>query len=371
MAEAKLKGPAMRSCLELIKPYEPGKPIEEVERELDLTDVIKLASNENPLGPSPAALKAVVEQLPRLHYYPDMHSHRLREALAKKYGLDMDMVIVGNGTDELMTLVALAYLNPGDEAVIAQPTFAEYEFAVRLMGGVPRFVPLAGEEFRYDLHAFAAAVNERTRLVFICSPNNPTGTIVRREELERFLDSLSPAVLVVLDHAYIEYATDPSHPDGIDYIKEGRPLLALRTFSKIYGLAGLRIGYALAPPGVIAALNRVRVPFNVNAAAQAAAVAALADSEHLARSKALAERGRRQLAEGLAQLGLKAVPSEANFCFVDLKRDARPVFEALLRRGVIVRSGHIFGYPSYIRVTCGTEEQNHRFLRALEEVLAG
>lgn len=365
-----MNGPDRRHCLELIKPYEPGKPIEEVERELGLTDVVKLASNENPLGPSPAALKAVAKQLDRLHYYPDGNCYQLRMALAKKFGIDPDEVIIGNGTDELLTLITIAYINPDDEAVMAQPTFSEYEFALRLMGGTPRPVSLTGDGFNYDFDALAAAVNERTRLVFICSPNNPTGTIVQRKPLERFLASLPPRILVVLDHAYVEYVTDPSHPDGLEYIKQERPLLVLRTFSKIYGLAGLRIGYAIAPAAVIADLNRVREPFNVNAAAQAAAAAALEDSDHLARSRALTERGRRQLAAGFERMGLKAVPTEANFCFVDLKTDSRRIFEALLRRGVIVRSGDIFGYPTHIRVTCGTEEQNHRFLAALEEVLA-
>lgn len=364
-----MNGPDRRSCLELIKPYEPGKPIEEVERELGLTDVVKLASNENPLGTSSAALKALTEQLGRLHYYPDGNCYQLKRALAKKFGINPDEVIVGNGTDELLTLIALAYIDPGDEAVMVQPTFSEYEFALRLMGGVPRPVPLAGDKFSYDFEALAAAVNERTRLVFICSPNNPTGTIVHREHLDKFLAALPPGVLVVLDHAYIEYVTDRSHPDGIDYIKRERPLLVLRTFSKIYGLAGLRIGYAIAPAAIIADLNRVREPFNVNAAAQAAATAALEDSEHLARSRALVERGRRQLAAGFDRMGLRAVPTEANFYFVDLKADSRRIFEALLRRGVIVRSGDIFGYPTYIRVTCGTEEQNERFLTALAAVI--
>ncbi len=365
-----MNGPRRRSCLESIKPYEPGKPIEEVERELGLADVVKLASNENPLGPSPAALEAVAKQLGQLHYYPDGNCYQLKMALAKKFGIDPDLVIIGNGTDELLTLLTLAYINPGDEAVMAQPTFSEYEFALRLMGGIPRPVSLAGDEFRYDLDALAAAVNERTRLLFICSPNNPTGTIVQRKPLERFLVSLPPGILVVLDHAYAEYVADPSHPDGLDCVKQGRPLLVLRTFSKIYGLAGLRIGYAIAPAAVIADLNRVREPFNVNAAAQAAAIAALEDSDHLTRSRTLAERGRNQLAAGFERMGLKAVPTEANFCFVDLKTDSKRIFEALLRRGVIVRSGDIFGYPTYIRVTCGTEEQNERFLEALEEVLA-
>lgn len=360
-----MNGPKRRSCLELIKPYEPGKPVEEVERELGLTDVLKLASNENPLGPSPAALEALQEQLGSLHYYPDGNCYHLKKALAIKYGISPKEAIVSNGTDELLALLTLAYINPGDEAVMVHPTFSEYEFALRLMGGIPRRVPLTGDEFKFDFAALAAAVNERTRLIFICSPNNPTGTTVSRGQLEGFLAGLPPGVLVVLDHAYIEYVTDRSHPDGIDYIKEGRPLLVLRTFSKIYGLAGLRIGYALAPAAVIADLNRVREPFNVNTLAQVAAAAALKDSEHLARSLAMVERGRQQLADGFKQMGLTAVPTGANFFFVDTQTDSRELFQALLRRGVIVRSGDIFGYPTHIRVTCGTEEQNERFLKAL------
>lgn len=365
-----MNGPRRRTCLELIKPYEPGKPSEEVECEPGLTDVVMLASNENPLGPSPAALEAIKEQLGRIHCYPDGNCSRLRANLAEKYKLDPENVIIGNGTDELLTLIALAYINPGDEAVMVQPTFSEYEFAMRLMGGIPRPVRLAGDEFRYDLDALAAAVNERTRLVFICSPNNPTGTIVQREDLDKFLATLPSGILVVLDLAYAEYVASSSHPDGLEYIKNGRPILVLRTFSKIYGLAGLRIGYAMAPAAVIADLNRIREPYNVNSLAQAAAIAALKDREHLARSRALVEKGRRQLAAGLARMGLKAVPTEANFCFVDLKTDSKRICKALLRRGLIVRSGDVFGYPTYIRVTCGTEEQNNRFLNALEELLA-
>ncbi len=367
-----MKGPAIRRCLEMIKPYEPGKPVDEVKRELGLSDVVKLASNENPLGPSPAAQRAVAELLGGLHFYPDGSCYRLKAALAKKFGVGPEELIIGNGTDELLALLTLAYINPGDEAVMARPTFSEYEFALRLMGGIPRPVPLlTGDEFSYDFGAFIAAVNERTRMLFICSPNNPTGTIVRRELLEKFLASLPSSVLVVLDHAYVEYVSDPAHPDGLDYIRQGRPLVVLRTFSKIYGLAGLRVGYGIAPAPVIADLNRVREPFNVNAAAQVAALAALEDGDHLLLSWDVAEKGRRQLAAGLERMGFQAVPTEANFCFVDLKTDSRRVFKALLERGVIVRSGDIFGYPTYIRVTCGTEEQNHRFLTALGEVLKG
>lgn len=364
-----MNGPSRRRCLDLIKPYEPGKPVEEVERELGLSGVLKLASNENPLGPSPKALEALKKDLDRLHFYPDGNCYHLKRALAKKYGFSPEEMVIGNGTDELLSLLALAYINPGDEAVTVDPTFSEYTFALRLMGGVPRPVPLVGDDFSYDFAAIAAAVNERTRLVFICSPNNPTGTVVDREELAEFIASLPSGVLVVLDHAYIEYVAGSAHPDGFDYIRQGRPLIVLRTFSKIYGLAGLRVGYGLAPAEVIADLNRVREPFNVNTPAQIAAAAALEDEAHLARSLELVEKGRLQLAEGLKRMGLKAAPSGGNFLFVDVATDSRKLFEALLRRGVIVRSGDIFGFPTHIRVTCGTEEQNERFLQALQEVL--
>lgn len=364
-----MNGPGRRRCLDLIKPYEPGKPVEEVERELGLSGVLKLASNENPLGPSPAALKALKKNLDGLHFYPDGNCYHLKKALTKKYGFTPEETIIGNGTDELLSLLALAYINPGDEAVTVAPTFSEYNFALRLMGGVTRPVSLIGDDFSYDFAAMAAAINERTRLVFICSPNNPTGTVIDGKELAKFVAGLPSGVLVVLDHAYIEYVGGSDHPDGFDYIRQGRPLIVLRTFSKIYGLAGLRVGYGFAPAGVIADLNRVREPFNVNTPAQIAAAAALEDEEHLARSLELVEKGRLQLADGLRQMGLKTAPTGGNFLFVDVGTDSRKLFETLLRRGVIVRSGDIFGFPSHIRVTCGTAAQNKRFLQALQEVL--
>jgi histidinol-phosphate aminotransferase len=362
--------PDKRSCLDLIQPYVPGKPVEEVERELGLQDVIKLASNENLLGPSPLALQALERVLPRLHYYPDGNSFYLKQALAEKWGVEPDQLILGNGSDELLRLLTTAYINPGDEAVTARPSFSEYEFALRLMGGVPCAVPLAGAGFEYDLPALSGAFTGRTRLVFICSPNNPTGTVVRKAELDRFLETLPPGVLAVLDQAYYEYVDDPACSGGLEYISAGLPVIVLRTFSKAYGLAGLRIGYGIAPAGVIADLNRVREPFNVNSAAQAAALAALSDDGHLQRSRDLAAAGRRQLTEGLARLGLAPVPSQANFFFIDVKADSRQIFQALLRRGVIVRTGDIFGHPTFIRVTLGTAAQNNRFLNALAETLA-
>ncbi len=364
-----MRKPEKRSCLDLIKPYVPGKPVEEVERELGLKDVIKLASNENPLGPSPLALQALQKLLPRLHHYPDGNCYYLRQALAEKLALQPQQLVFGNGSDEILSLITRAYINPGDESLTASPTFSEYEFAMRLMGGVPRTIPLRGKNFEFNLEELAAAVNERTRIIFICSPNNPTGSAVDKEQLDRFLQQLPSGVLVVLDQAYYEYADCYGSDAGLEYVRAGLPVIVLRTFSKIYGLAGLRIGYGAAPAEVVADLNRVREPFNVNSAAQAAALAALEDEEHVQRSRALVAEGQAQLREGLLKLGLEPVPSQANFCFVDVKVDSRKVFQELLQRGVIIRTGDIFGHPTYIRVTFGTAEQNRRFLEALEEVL--
>ncbi len=361
--------PDLRDCLQHIKPYKPGKPVEEVERELGLSGVIKLASNENPLGASPKAIEAMQKNLSKMHDYPDGYCYYLREALSQKLEVRPEQLIFGNGSDEILSFLALAYVSPGDEAVMAAPSFSQYEFALRLVGGSPRQVDLVGDDFEYDLDAIMAAVNEKTRLVFLCTPNNPTGTIIRKQELNRFLEKLPEKVLLVLDQAYLEYAWDPDHPTGIEYIEQGFPVISLRTFSKIYGLAGLRIGYGVAPAEVVADLSRVREPFSVNAMAQAAARAALDDRDHVERSRKMVKESRKQVAEGLGELGLKAVPDQANFCFIDTRVDSKQLFQALLQKGIIVRTGDIFGYPNFIRVTYGTEEQNRRFLEVLKEAL--
>ncbi|HHX88095.1 MAG TPA: histidinol-phosphate transaminase [Firmicutes bacterium] len=361
--------PELRSCLQLIKPYIPGKPVEEVERELGVTGAIKLASNENPLGPSPLALERLQRSFQHIHYYPDGRGYYLKKTLSEKWGVKEEQLVTGNGSDELLSLISQAYLNPGEEAAMVHPTFSEYEFAVYKAGGTPKYIPLEGENFEYNLEAIFSQLTERTRLVFICSPNNPTGTIVGRKELERFLDRLPSRLLVVLDEAYGEYVAGPDYGLGLDFIKQNRPVVSIRTFSKIYGLAGLRIGYAIASEKIASELNRIREPFNVNSLAQAAALAALADEKHLQNSLSLVREGKRQLARGLAELGLTPVPSEANFYFVDIKADSQKVFERLLQRGVIIRTGEVFGYPTYIRVTIGTEHQNRRFLEALADVL--
>lgn len=361
--------PKMRSCLESIKPYVPGKPVEEVERELGLKNVIKLASNENPLGPSPAAIEAMQKTLSNMHIYPDGNCYYLREALAEKISVRPEQLIFGNGSDEILSFLTMAYLNPGDEAVMVDPSFSEYDFAVRIMGGIPKRVKLEGADFYYNIDNILKNINDKTRMVFICSPNNPTGSIINSSDLDRLVRSIPEKVLIVLDQAYIEYVDDPEHSSGLNYIEEGFPVVVLRTFSKIYGLAGLRIGYGVAPVEIISDINRVREPFNVSAIAQAAALAALKDEKQVERSRAMVFSARRQIAGGLAELGLKPVPDQANFCFVDIGVDSKEAFSALMQKGVIVRTGDIFGFPTYIRVTYSTPEENKRFITALGEVL--
>ncbi|MCL5981259.1 MAG: histidinol-phosphate transaminase [Firmicutes bacterium] len=356
-----------RQTILSIKPYVPGKPVEEVERELGISNVLKLASNENPLGPAPAAIQVLRELVPKVSAYPDGNCYYLKNALAAQLGVGTENLIVGNGSDEIIKLIAEAFLEPEEEAIVADPTFSEYDFAVKVMGGQTVVVPT--KAMTHDLSAMAAAVTEKTKLVFVCNPNNPTGTIVRRAEVEALLEGLPEGVITVFDEAYCEYVTDPDYPPSLDFVRQGRNVIVLRTFSKIYGLAGLRVGYGVARPELIGYLLRVKEPFNVNMPAQAAAQAALTDTEHVQRSRALNEEGKAFLAGEFARLGLTFAPTEANFLWVNIAADCRKVFAQLLRRGVIVRTGDIFGAPDTIRVTIGTPEQNRRLVNMLEEVL--
>ena len=343
------------------------QPIEEVERELGLSDVIKMASNENPLGPSPLALEAVKEYLHKINFYPDGNCYYLKRALAERYNLHEQNIVVGNGADELITLLGAAYLNPGDEIIMAQPSFSEYDFSARLMDAVPVYVPC--KDFRHDLKAMAAAVTEKTKIIYVCNPNNPTGTIVTHKELEDFLAELPSNILVVLDEAYNEYVGDPSYPHSLEFLKRGFNVIILRTFSKIYGLAGLRVGYGLADEQVIRDINTVREPFNVNSVAQVAARAALNDKKHLEAVLRVNSAGKEYLAGEFTRMGLFYLPTEANFIFVEVGVDSRELFQKLLHKGVIVRTGDIFGYPQFIRVSIAKEEENRRFIKALEECL--
>lgn len=346
--------------------YRPGKPIEEVQRELGLTEVIKLASNENALGPSPAVIGVLKGAVAAVHYYPDGSCYRLREALAGFLGVDPAEIHLGNGSNEIVQQLSLAFLEPGDEAVMPVPSFPRYEPLARMMNAVPREVPL-DENYTLDLEAMAAVVNRRTKLVYICNPNNPTGTVVRKPELDRFLEILPEHCLLVLDEAYFEYVDDPAYPNGIDYVRTRPNVVVLRTFSKIYGLAGLRIGYAVARREIVDCLERVREPFNVNSLAQEAALTALRDQDHVAALQALNRTEKTYLYEEFSRLGLDFVPTEANFILFDAGRDEKQIFQQMLRRGVIIRGG--FGYPTKLRVTIGTRYQNERFIQALESVL--
>lgn len=346
-----------------LSPYVPGKPIEELQRELGLTRVIKLASNENPLGPSPKALSVLSESASTLHRYPDGGAYRLREALADRWKVTPDHVILGNGSDEILGLLARTFLSQGDEAVMADQTFVIYKMEVTAAHGKPAVIPL--KQWRHDLTAMADAITDRTRLLFVCNPNNPTGTMVTGTDVARLMERVPSHVIVVFDEAYYEYVRSPQFPESMAYVKQGRNVIVLRTFSKIYGLAGLRIGYGITTPEITNFLNRVRPPFNANSLAQRAALAALGDDEHVARSRTVNGAGMGQMTAGLKALGFEAVPSEANFLYFDVGREGRGVFEGLLREGVIVR--HIEG--PMLRVTIGLEEENQAFLEALKRVL--
>ncbi|MHB1420573.1 MAG: histidinol-phosphate transaminase [Bacillota bacterium] len=353
-----------------IKPYVPGKPIEEVERELGIKDVIKMASNENPLGPSPEAVEVMREAVEKVYLYPDGNCFYLKQALASRNGMEEDNIIIGNGSDEILKLIAEAFLNTGEEAIIAHPSFSEYEFVTRLMGAVPVYVDL--KEYRHDLLAMAEKISPLTKIIFVCNPNNPTGTIVTRDEIESFLSLVPDDVLVIFDEAYNEYVTHPRYPSSMEYVRQGRNnVIILRTFSKIYGLAGLRIGFGVATKETIAHLNRVREPFNVNSLAQLAAKAALEDQLHVDKSRSINSEGKTYLCREFRRMGLNYIPTEANFMMVNTGVDSRKLFQEMLLKGIIVRTGDIFGMSTFIRVTVGTPRQNERFIKTLAEVLAG
>jgi histidinol-phosphate aminotransferase len=328
---------------------------------------VKLASNENPLGPSPAAVAGAHAALASVHRYPDGPGVALRQALARRHKLEPNQVVVGNGSTDLIDLLARAYLAPGDNAVIAEQAFARFRQCVNARNGGARLVPM--REHTHDLEAMAAAVDPRTRLIFVANPNNPTGTWNTRAELDALLDQLSGDVLVVLDEAYFEYAADRAdYPSGLDYVKAGAPVVVLRTFSKVYGLAGLRVGYALGPPEVTLALDTVREPFNTNLVGQAAALGALEDHGHVVRSLELNRVEKARLEQAFAARGLRVLPSLANFLCVEVG-DGAAVFQKLLAKGVIVRPLRPYGLESWLRVSVGTADENDTLLEAIDAVL--
>ncbi len=348
-------------------PYSPGKPIEEVEREIGIAHSVKLASNENPLGPSPRALQAMAEALPGVHRYPDGGGYALRQALSCHWDVPADCIVLGNGSNELLTLVGRCFLLPGDEVLYARQAFVVYDMVAQMAGAAKIAVPL--KNFAHDLDAMRASLSPRTKLVFLANPNNPTGACVAPRALEAFLAEMPREVLVVLDEAYYEYLAPDEAPGALRFVREGRWLLVLRTFSKIYGLAGLRIGYGIGPAPLVGLLNRARDPFNVNSLAQVAAVAALGDVEHVRASRAVNEAGRIYLMNQFRAMGLGVVPSAANFLLVDVGKPGGDVTAALLRHGVIVRPMGGYGFSTHLRITVGTAPENERCIAALRAVL--
>jgi histidinol-phosphate aminotransferase len=353
------------ASIESIAPYQAGKPLDELARELGITDAIKLASNENPLGPSPKAIAAIQHALTELHRYPDAATYRLREKLSQKLNVPMNEILPGNGSNELLELIVGTFSTPEKHIVFGDPAFVVYKLS-SLSHGVP-FTAVPLKDYTHDLDAMAAAITPKTCLVFICNPNNPTGTHVGQAALEKFLREIPKEVIVVLDEAYIEYADALDFPDGLKLRHLHERLIIARTFSKIYGLAALRVGYIVAPPQLIDYVNRVRAPFNVGTLGQVAAIAAVEDEEYLKRGFEMNRVERQKLSVGLARLGVKVAPSQANFVYCDVGRPNKTVYNALLKQGVIVRP--IGATTSDLRITVGLPEENARLLTALEGVL--
>ncbi len=345
--------------------YEPGKPVEDLARELGIPPdkIIKLASNENPLGPSPKARQAMIETLDRAHFYPDGGGYYLREAIAENLGLTMGHVILGCGSNEIIEFVGHAYLQPGDEVVVAEHSFAVYRLMAQLFGA--KVIDVPDPNFVHDLDAMLAAVTPRTKEIFIANPNNPTGTMVGQAEIDRFMERVPEHVMVVFDEAYFEFLDEP--PEVLKFVRAGRNVVVLRTFSKIQGLANLRIGYGLAAPEVIDVLQKARQPFNANGIAQAGALAGLRDTGHMEMTRRVTKEGRNFLQSEFLGMGLEYVPSHANFVLVRVG-DGKRVFDTLLRRGIIVRAMGSYGLPEWIRVSVGTMPQNEAFIAALKEI---
>jgi histidinol-phosphate aminotransferase len=360
--------PVCKPNLTGIKPYKPGKPIEDVARELKLRcEIIKLASNENPIGPSPRAKAAMRGVLDEMQLYPDDNCNYLKARLAEKFNLAPDWIILGNGSTEILLFAAMTYLGSNDSAVFSDGAFIMYKIAVQIAGGQMITTPM--KDYAHDLDAMAAAITPSTRLVYIANPNNPTGTMVGKDEFARFMARVPDHVLVVLDEAYREYISDSNYPDSFEYLKAGGNILITRTFSKIYGLAGLRVGYGFARPELLQDIGKMRLPFNVNRMGSAAALAAIDDEVHVRHSTKVNEAGKVYLYEALGKLGLKYVPTHANFIFVDFGCDTLELFDRLQRKGVIARTIREYGFPNALRITIGTEEQNRKLIRSLKAVL--
>jgi histidinol-phosphate aminotransferase len=346
-----------RKALDLVKPYIPGKPLWEVQKELRLARVIKLASNENPIGASPNALEVISNSLTRLNRYPDAHAVELKAAIASSLSLTTKQLIITNGADELITLISETYLEAEDEIIVPSPSFSEYDFGAHLMGAKVVPVPL-DNEYQFNIDLILSAVTDHTKLVYICSPNNPTGTYLPKSKLEELLQSLPNHILVVFDSAYSHFATNEDYTNGLEYVRSGYPIIVLQTFSKIFGLAGLRVGFGVAPENIIQSIVRVKEPFNVNSLAQVAATAAIMDEEHVEKSKQVNTAGREQLYKAFRELGLEFIESMGNFILVKFGPNANEIYQHLLSQGVIVRYGDTWEMPQHLRISVGTVDEN-------------
>ncbi|MEH7494784.1 histidinol-phosphate transaminase [Neobacillus niacini] len=357
-----------RRALDLVKPYIPGKTLWEVQKELRLDRVIKLASNENPIGPSTNALEVISNSLSTLNRYPDAHSVELKAAIASSLSLSTKQLIITNGADELITLISETYLEAEDEIIVPSPSFSEYDFGAHLMGAKVVPVPL-DNHYQFNIDLIVSVVTDRTKLVYICSPNNPTGTYLPKSKLEELLQSLPDHILVVFDSAYSHFATNEDYTNGLEYVRAGFPIIVLQTFSKIYGLAGLRIGFGAAPRNIIQSILHVKEPFNVNNLAQAAAASAITDEEHIEKSKQVNTAGRDQLNKAFQELGLHYTESMSNFILVKFGPVAKEIYMQLLMKGIIVRYGNTWGMPEHIRISIGTPEENNILIEAISSIL--
>ncbi len=349
-------------------PYPPGKPIEELERQYGVKNPIKLASNENPLGPSPKAVEAIRKATTNLHRYPDGSAFYLKKALAEKFQISSEEVVIGNGSDELIDLLIRVFIQPGDQCVTSHPSFLVYKKRVQSVGGQNIIIPL--KDFHHDLTNISRNITDSTRLIFLDNPNNPTGTVISKDDFDKFLRDLPNHILVVLDEAYMEFCKNTNTPQGIEYLNKDPRVVTLRTFSKAYGLAGLRLGYGIMDKRVTAYIERVRQPFNVNNLAQQGAIAAIQDTQHLRKTIENTDTGMLTLTNGLTSIGCKVYPSNTNFLLVDTHLDAKAIYEKMLRKGVIIRSMDAYGFQSFIRITIGLPEENELCLKALREVIA-
>jgi histidinol-phosphate aminotransferase len=367
LASTKKMNELIRREIKNIEPYEPGKPIEKVERELGIK-AVKMASNENALGPSLKAVAALKRALGKINLYPDGDAYYLKSRLAEHLRVGKENIILGNGSDEIIRIITETFLNEDEEVIFAEPGFIVYRMAAVVMKG--KCVPVPLKNYTHDLEAMSQAINERTKLVFIANPNNPTGTMVNADSVASFMKRLPENIVVIFDEAYYEYVDESDFPETIDYVKNGRNVITLRTFSKIYGLAGLRIGYGIAGEKFIREMNRVRQPFNVNSLAQVAAQAALEDKEHVRKSCRANSEGKKFFYREFARMKITYVPSQANFVLVDVGINADKATEKLIKEGIIVRSMRMYNLTNFIRVTIGKMEENQRFIAALDRVLS-